>query len=157
MVNLLYYAKERMEYPEEFRVNLSPNIVTLIVKKLIGHYKIKTHKEFRFSGGSTSQCVTYANTGKGYFKFSKKHTSIGVICHELAHAIEIQKRGKSTHANKHHNITKRLILYCRKNKTISNLINKQNDIVIIAHGEERQGMSTMGLMTQEMMESFLKK
>jgi hypothetical protein len=156
MVNLQYYANERLEFPEEFRVNLSSAIVKKIAVKLLGHYKIHTHKEIRFSGGASSHCVTWKNTGKGYLNFSKKHTSIGVICHEIAHAIEMSKRGMSTHAKKHHIIMKRLIYYCKKNKYISNLINKESDVAFVVGGKERQGMSTMGLMIEEMMDAFIK-
>lgn len=126
MTYLQYYKKEREDFSEEFKVNLDIRVIDKIVTKLIGHFKIYNHNDWRFSGGKSSHCVTYRDTMKGHFKFSKKYTSIGVICHELAHAIEMQKRGCSTHAKKHYRIMERLINYCRKSKYINNLRNNGN-------------------------------
>ena len=142
MTYLQYYAKEREDFSQEFMINLDKRSIDKIIIKLIGHFKIYNHNDWRFSGGKSSHCVTWKNTGKGYFKFSKKYTSIGVICHELAHAIEIQKRGCSTHAKKHYRIMERLINYCRKSKYIQNLIKKNENILIAVNGKVRQGMST---------------
>jgi len=142
MTCLQYYLNERSNFPLEFASNLDFKITDKIVRKLIGHFKIYSHNDWRFTGCKSSHCVTWKNTGKGYFKFSRKHTSLGVICHELAHAIDINKRGTSTHSKKHYIIMKRLIKYCRKNKYIKNLIAKQT-ISIVAEGNEKKGMSAI--------------
>jgi hypothetical protein len=143
MTYLLYYQKERAEYPEEFGTNLDIKTADSIIKRLIKRFKITTHNEWRFTGGKSSHCVTWKDTGKGHFKFSKKHTSIGVICHELAHAIDIRRRGSSTHSRKHYKIMKHLIDYCRKMGYVSNISNQ--DVLISVTGKERQGMSTMSM------------
>lgn len=150
MVYLLYYQKERADFPEEFEINISPKIADKIITKLIGHFKIYSHNDWRFSGGKSSHCITYKDTMKGHFKFSKKYTSIGVICHELAHAIEMQKRGCSTHAKKHYRIMERLVNYCRKSKYINNLVNKNRDVLMAVNGKEKAGMSTMALKIGEL-------
>ena len=139
MAYLKYYEKERADFPEEFGTFLDIKTANKIIKKLIGHFRIKTHKTWRFGGGKSSHCVTWKNTGQGHFKFSKTNTSIGVICHELAHAIEMGKRKASTHATRHYNIMKRLIMYCRKKGFV------EKEITIVANGTPRVGMSTMGI------------
>jgi len=139
MAYLLYYLKERADFPLEFFNYLNVNRANYIINKLITHFKITSHNEWKFSGGKSSKCVTHKNTLKGRFIFSKKEISIGVICHELAHAIDISKRGKSTHAKKHYNIMKKLILYCRKKG-----YTKNQDMVMVVSGKPGMGMSTMG-------------
>ena len=150
MTYLQYYKKEREDFSEEFKINLDKRAIDKIVTKLIGHFKIYTHNDWRFSGGKSSHCVTYRDTMKGHFKFSKKYTSIGVICHELAHAIEMQKRGCSTHAKKHYRIMERLINYCRKSKYINNLVNNNDDVMMKITSSTRKGMSTMAFQMEEL-------
>lgn len=115
-MTLLYYKKERGEYPIEFGKNLSVMSADSIIKKLIKHYKIKGYT-WKFVGTTSSRCWSLKKPNKpitGILKFSRTHTSIGVICHELAHAIEMTKYGKSGHAGRHFRIMARLIKYCNK-------------------------------------------
>lgn len=141
MVYLQYYAKEREDFPVEFKDSLSRSKANKIIGKLIKYFKITTHPYWKFTGGKSSHCITWKDTGKGYFKFSKTHTSIGVICHELAHAIEMNRRGTSTHAKKHYKIMKRLIEYCR-----SKGYGEKEDMVKISLTKEpRKGMSSASI------------
>jgi len=143
MVNLLYYARERLIFLDEFRENIDKRAANKIIKELIRHFKIKSHNEWKFTGGASSKCITWKDTKQGSFRFSKKHLSIGVICHELAHAIEMNKRGRSTHASKHFKIMKRLINYCRKQGYVSKAMNGAR---IIVEGKEGLGMSTQSMI-----------
>ena len=136
MAYLQYYEKERLDFPVEFGTFLSKSKANKIIGKLIKYFKITTHPDWKFTGGKSSHCITWKNTGKGSFKFSKTHTSIGVICHELAHAIEMERRGTSTHAKKHYKIMCKLIKYCRSKGY------GQDDLLLIRNGEERVGMSS---------------
>jgi len=154
MTYLLYYAKERADFPLEFFNYLNINRANCLISKLIKHFKITSHNEWKFSGGKSSKCITYKNTLKGRFIFSKTQTSLGVICHELAHAIEINRRGKTAHAKKHYNIMKKLILYCRKMG-----YTKDQDVVMIVSGKPSVGMSTMGMQLSNLIwnKKMLKK
>ena len=155
MTFLQYYSKERKAYPNEFGRCLNIREANIIIKKLIRHYKLDSYNSWKFVGTTSSRCVTYKQPKSiyfvrkpyGYFKFSKSHTSVGVICHELAHAIEMIKKGKSTHAGSHFKIMKKLINYCRKAGYVK--FSNKDDVVFIVSGKERQGMSSMALQIQE--------
>jgi hypothetical protein len=149
MARLLYYENERKEFPKEFGTNLNTKEADAIIRKLIRHYKLDNYNSWSFVGTTSSRCITrhetiYNKKIHGKFKFSRTHTSIGVICHELAHAIETIKYGRSTHAKRHFNIMKRLINYCRKMGYV-----KSNDVVMIINGEERNGMSCMAIQMRQ--------
>ena len=47
-------------------------------------------------------------------KFSKSRTTLGVICHEVAHAIEYEKYQISKHGKRHFRIMKGVINYSKR-------------------------------------------
>ena len=115
-MTLKYYTKEREEYPIEFKYMKDSKELCLIINKLLKHYKLDNYI-WKFVGTTSSRCCSIKKPNKpitGVLKFSRTHSSIGVICHELAHAIEMTKYGKSGHAGRHFRIMTRLIKYCNK-------------------------------------------
>jgi len=113
---LLYYKKEREIFQEEFKNNMDTKKACSIINKLMRHYKLNNYT-WKFVGTSSSRCCSIKRPNKsitGILKFSRTHISIGVICHELAHAIEMTKYSRSAHAGRHMRIMTRLIKYCNK-------------------------------------------
>ena len=153
MSGLKYYNDERKIFTDEFSVFFNIKEANKIIAKLIRHYKLDRYNDWKFVGGKSSKCISYLNakspyfpaTPRGKFRFSKTHTSIGVICHELAHAIEMIKRGKSTHAKKHFKIMTNLIKYCHKMGYVPD-----KDIVMIVNGKEGHGMSCLALQINQL-------
>jgi hypothetical protein len=140
-MGLLYYAKEREIYKKEFDNILDIATANSIIKKLIRHYKLEAYDNWKFTNVESSRCISirsspYNEKVHGKFRFSRTYISIGVICHELAHALETIRYGKSGHTKRHFNIMKRLINYCRKVGYV-----KDWDMLISVSGRERQGMS----------------
>ena len=141
MTQLKYYNDERKAFMDEFAVFLNIKEANRIISKLIKHYKLDLYNSWKFVGTESSRCISHFkpslfHTHKlsyGKFRFSKTHTSIGVICHELAHAIETIKRGKSTHAGKHFKIMTKLIKYCNKKGYVTKPVYK----IVPKEAEER--------------------
>lgn len=119
MPHLKYYRDEREEFQEESNRKLhSREETTIVLKKLFRHYKLG-NPEIQFTSGSN-----YSKAGKDFWKtfirINLDTNNFLVICHEIAHLIQLKKRdwkmeiNERWHTKKHRTIMKRVINYCRK-------------------------------------------
>jgi hypothetical protein len=114
---LKYYEKENEIFSDvNDYVNglLDINTILIISKKLLKHYKLQfLHVEL--SKGECSSFVFSKTWNVGLkLKFSKSRTTLGVICHEVAHAIEYEKYQISKHGKRHFRIMKGVINYSKR-------------------------------------------
>jgi len=115
MTNLLYYHIERLTFSEIYEEKVNLDKAKMIIKKLIKHFKLRNVDEIETYSGKGAIC-RYFKCQIPYCKIiiPKKEMSIGLICHELAHAWELLKYRKAGHNKKHTKFMKRITNYCKK-------------------------------------------
>lgn len=108
MNNLKFYDIERELFPKEFELKLSNFENLRIARKLARHFKIQVNL-IKFKRGRFSLADTY-------FKVIQylHNTSLGSVCHELAHLWNEQKFNNSNHNKKLMRTIEKLVIYCRK-------------------------------------------
>lgn len=109
MANLLYYRNEHKLFPEAYADKVSESYAELIFDKLKAHYKF--HHRVIFRGNrQRGKCSAFWIT-------LCRNPSIGLIAHEVAHAIQLKKegyhceKGRRWHTKKHTAIMKRVLNY----------------------------------------------
>ena len=103
-----YYRKEKIVFEDAYKKELHQQTAMMVVKKLCRHFKVN-HLQVRWTSGR--------NRPKGsryYIILNVDWNNFGVLCHEIAHTIQIRKYDAAGHNKKHWRIFKRLIRYCRK-------------------------------------------
>jgi len=108
MASLIYYRKEREEFDEAFKKELSICQAEIIYKKLCKHFKLRMPRLVWTSGRNHPHCSQWS------ICLNYNYNTIGVICHELAHLFMFQKLNTHGHNKKHKRIMKRMIRYCEK-------------------------------------------
>ena len=108
---LVYYKKENVTFAEQFSKKLDSEEATIILKKMKMHYKLIW---LRF--GFTNRIRVAGKCFEQQYIQLKPTTSIGVICHEIAHALYYRKYGKTGHSHnkKHWRLMKGVMAYCKK-------------------------------------------
>jgi len=113
MSRLIYYDSEKSRYSEEFAMKLSFEEGKRIAIKLNRHFKTKIN-DIRKTQGSIPRIRYWYSDIPNCWLILPKTTSFGIVCHEVAHALELVKYGKAGHNKKHTTNMKRAINYCRK-------------------------------------------
>jgi len=113
MPKLKYYKTEREEFKDAFDFKLNDNQVNLFYHKLQTKYKFKQYliRKGRLGCG---KCNSYRI-------IIGENTSIGVLAHEVAHAIQYKQnnyymKGMRFHTKKHKVIMGRLINYINRHQ-----------------------------------------
>lgn len=104
---LKFYIKERKEFQTESNIKVQNNQAKKIAKKIARHFKIQLNG-ISFKKGKKS--FAYANNTIKLVD----NPSILIICHELAHLLEYQKKRSMRHNKALMKTISRLIKYCRK-------------------------------------------
>ena len=109
---LKFYDAEIEEFAEEYRMFVpTQREVQSIVNKLARHYKIRPiqvkFKKHTPNGGTCWYSLRLIS-------FHREKTSIGIICHEVAHQLLYDQTGRRGHTKKLMTRIRRLINYCRK-------------------------------------------
>ena len=117
---IAYYAKERAAYPAAYSLKLTDEHAKKIVRKLCNHFIPKNHGfhlvgvELNFHGNRQNGRARLNGT------ITLSHTpSLGLICHEVGHLVDIATRKPSFRKRNWHTkhlmrIVGKLIAYCQK-------------------------------------------
>lgn len=103
--SLVFYEKERDWFGEAYGKKLNELQVTRVFKKLKRHYKIPHWLVInrKRSGG----CCNRYRIELG------KEPSLGLLIHEVAHAVDFKKR-RSRHDKKFKKVMQKVFNYCKK-------------------------------------------
>lgn len=107
-----FYETERKLFPEAFNQPVASDDVGFFVKKLESYYGLRPFTIY-FINGHTA----YSHSGR-FLEFPKSGSSVGVICHEVAHyhvAIKEQHTSKMRHDKKLMDGVRAMTDYCKAN------------------------------------------
>jgi len=113
-MTLIYYHNEWEEFSHEFDIYLDKEQIKKISKKLIRHFKLYNIEKVTFNSVRKGHCRYFKSNPPWCIVDVPSKTSLGLICHELAHAFELLKYKKAGHSKKHKHLMKRIVTYCRK-------------------------------------------
>jgi hypothetical protein len=119
--SLVFYRKEHELFPETYAKKITGKEIQIIFKKLIKHYRLNCYLVFnaRKNGHFKGYCIDLPYS-----------TSFGMLSHEIAHAIDKKKRGRSKHDKKLMKIMGRVINYCKKKRYWEEELTKRTEIKI---------------------------
>jgi hypothetical protein len=98
------YEKEQKIFKDQYAVNVDDDAAKIIIDKIVRHFKLQIG-EVRFYGGHQGG-MAYQHESKGllFARWSNirlgHNPSYGLICHELAHALEHKKGKVNRHGSK---------------------------------------------------------
>ena len=105
----MYYRKEREEFQDVFKKELSMETARMVYKKLCRHFKLSIVRLDWTSGCIRPKCSSWR------VLLNMNRNNFGSLCHEVGHLYQFQKpRYKQGHNKWHRKIMKRLVNYCRK-------------------------------------------
>ena len=113
-MTLIYYHSEWLKYSKEFDLKLNEEETRKLCRKLIRHFKLKYIERITFNAVRKGHCIYFKKSAPWCRIDFPKNCSLGMICHELAHAWELMKYRKAGHNKKHTKLMERIINYCRK-------------------------------------------
>ena len=93
-----HYIDERLRHKEHYAIVYpTPKEATKIIKKLRRHFKLS----FEFSFPNINRGIAFSNWSRCYhIELPYKDISLGLICHEVAHALSRKKYDKPVNHNK---------------------------------------------------------
>jgi hypothetical protein len=104
-MGLKFYSDEKILYKEAYDKQLCGKELDLAFEKLKRHYKLDLAiRHNKRCNGSF----------RGWYIDVPYKTSYGLLCHEIAHAIDKKKRERSQHDKKLMRLIGRVINYCKK-------------------------------------------
>lgn len=102
---LKFYKDEKELYSEAYDKEICGREVDIVFEKLKRHYKLEIGiRHNKRSNGAF----------RGWYIDVPYKTSFGLLCHEIAHALDKKKRRKSKHDKKLMRILGRVVNYCKK-------------------------------------------
>ena len=120
MYRLKFYHDEQGKFREAYNRNISGKEVEIVFSKLKRHYKL-------------SQWLRFNGSTRGHFRGHcidvPYNTSIGLLCHEVSHAIDSKKR-RTKHDKRLMRILGRVVNYCKKKNYWEEELNKRTEIKI---------------------------
>jgi hypothetical protein len=108
MARLKYYSNENEEFKEEFSQRMTDTEVRYIYGRLKARYKIR--QDLTLTNAVRGNC--------GRWEIKVEHEpSVGILAHEVAHAIQYKKRhkGQKWHCKKHRTLMKGVLKVIRNN------------------------------------------
>lgn len=108
---LVFYEKEHKIYSEAYNKQLSGKRLDFVFKKLNRHYKLNLVIEHK--GRTTGHFKSSYLRRQSWIEVPDD-CGFGLLCHEIAHAIDKRKRGKSKHDKRFMKLIGRVINYCKK-------------------------------------------
>jgi len=137
VIKIKYYDNEKKIFKDEYVLKLSDFETGVVFQKLKSHYKFQQFLKFRNGGGG--RCRTW--------EIIIPHgTSLGLLAHEIAHAVQI-KKGKQPnqkwHTKKHTSIMKRILKIAnnKKDEWISNAeiqVDKKHGVIMRQEQKQRE-------------------
>ena len=111
MARLVFYSKERTDwFPDAYNKTLKNwQQAEIVVEKLIRHFKAGSVRVDWTSGNRNPKAFGYYRILLNY-----NHINFGVICHEVAHIIEVRKSGHSRHNKRFKKVMKKVVNYCKR-------------------------------------------
>jgi hypothetical protein len=130
----IFYKKERIEFSEAFNQRINRYHIEVITRKIIRHYnlynielKFKNRKIDRATCNYFPYDTNYCNKNSVRIKIIiNKISVLGTLIHELTHAIEIRRYGKTRHANRMFRMLKSTHNYVKNNISIQEMLNNYN-------------------------------
>jgi len=136
MSDLLFYQKERIEYPEEFNMKLDRKETEIIFEKLKRHYKLPVYLRVEFN----NYRIPKYSYGRVKILMPCSSLNLGILSHEVAHAIAYNKGYKRGHNKILRRVLKSVINYCRKHNYWQEELKRRTDVkmpVILSDQELR--------------------
>ena len=122
---LKFYYDETKRFSEAYGKDISYKETRIVFDKLNRHYKLNLGLMFRnIRGGKFRK-----NWNGGMITLPYK-TTFGLLCHEIAHAIDCKKRNDTKHDKRLMRIIESVIKYCKKKDWWEREINKRIEIKI---------------------------
>lgn len=109
-----FYERENKIFSEADDKKLNKEEMKIVFKKLKRHFRKKVINSLRIEFNSNWNGHFRGGVFCNYYIDMPKQSSFRLLCHEFAHAIDYQKRGKSKHDKKLMRVIKRVIRYCEK-------------------------------------------
>jgi len=110
---LKFYYEEHEAYWKEYSLTLTQHQAQVICRKLCRHFKVRVSLYFwGRSGGRYSRWERVSTTGMIFLPHDK--ASVGILCHEMAHAIHHQRYHKRGHTKQLRRIMDRVMAYAKK-------------------------------------------
>jgi len=110
---LKFYYIEHQIHAEQYSKKLTQEQCLKIHKKLIRHYDLNVRLEFCRRRGGAFRGFN-AIWGRSGIIFMGKEPSFGLLCHEIAHAIDYKKHGHTNHNKRLSRILKSVMAYVKK-------------------------------------------
>jgi hypothetical protein len=110
MADLMFYHIERVQYPEEFNMRLDRKEIEIIFDKLKRHYKLPVYLRVEFN----NYRIPKYSYGRVKILMPCSSLNLGILSHEIAHAICHNKGYKRGHNKILRRVLKSVINYCRK-------------------------------------------
>lgn len=128
MARLEFYESEWVEFKESYAAKLNRAEATIVFKKLTRHYKLRLllyWQAYKRGGGQfrSSGYVILPASGA---------TNVGVLCHEVAHAIEFKKHRETHHRKRLMGIVRRVNAYAKKKGYWSAELSKRTAVKVVA-------------------------
>lgn len=119
--SLKFYKDEKELYAETYNKKLGSREIKIVFEKLKRHYKLDVllKHNARSNGHFRGYCIDIPY-----------NTSFGLLCHEIAHAIDHKKRGKSKHDKKLMRVLGRVINYCKKKNWWKEELDRRTEIKV---------------------------
>lgn len=117
--SLKFYKDEKELFSEAYDKEICGREVDMVFEKLKRHYKLEIgirHNKRR------------NGVFRGWYIDVPYKTSFGLLCHEIAHAIDKKKRGKSKHDKKLMRVLGRVVNYCKKKNWWQEELNRRTEI-----------------------------
>jgi hypothetical protein len=113
MAYLKYYSEEHKVFPEAYEEKISEATADLYFNRLRKHYKFPQRLEF--GGRRAGTCSSYM------VRLHRRDISVGILAHEVAHALQYKKRNQGKeigkwHTKMHRNLMRKVIAYINAHK-----------------------------------------
>jgi hypothetical protein len=108
---LKFYYDDHHLYADEYAMPLTEKEAKKVCKKLARHFKVRIWLGF-CRGRCGHYRKSWSNGGEILLPIGK--ADIGLLCHEIGHAIHHQRYHKRGHTKQLRHIIDRVVRYCRK-------------------------------------------
>lgn len=114
MTYLKYYQTERAKYSKAYSIYFSEEKFRKIIKMIKRKFDIYNLTDISFDSYNNGHCI-YTKNYLPYCSIDlPKKTSLGLVCHEIAHAWELKEYKKAGHTKRHARLMKRIMTYAKK-------------------------------------------
>ena len=119
LARLVFYSNELSTYSKAYALKLDEFQSRKIFVKLVRHFKLVRDGrdlELRFFRGGGGLFST-----AGFWVKINSSANLGILCHEVAHAVDSMKR-LSRHDKRFFRLIGRIVKYCENNQSIRSIV-----------------------------------